>query len=99
MSLVQLSRNLSRSNLRSIHSCALSFYALVTLPCYLTIALTSRSFCAHTVAPSHHYLSPFLTCNSQSKYQSLTQYLLPHATQLSYSLVQTLLLSLSLRMW
>ena len=41
--------------------CTLSFYALVTLPCYLTIALTFHSFCAHTVTPSHDSLSPFLT--------------------------------------
>jgi hypothetical protein len=61
MSLVQLPRNLSRNNLRSIHTCTLSFYALVTLPCYLTIALTSHSFCAHAVTPSHDSLSPFLT--------------------------------------
>ena len=59
--LVQLSRNLSRNNLRSIHSCTLSFYASVTPPYYITIALTSHSFCFHTVTPSHDFLSPFLT--------------------------------------
>lgn len=62
LSLMQLSRNLSRNNLRSIHLCyslnlCASCAPMLSHDCYLT----SHSFRAH--APSHDSLalSPFLT--------------------------------------
>jgi hypothetical protein len=93
MSLVQLPRNLSRNNLRSIHTCTLSFYALVTLPCYLTIALTSHSFCAHAVTPSHDSLSPFLTQLSTNLSHNICSLTLHSSPNLSRNLYCSLSLT------